>query len=266
MWGDRFYLHGGDESGREALKKITWPLLKRVASYARPYVGRSALLLGVILCGTGLGLITPLLFRQLIDHAIPQADVRSLDLIALALLAIPLTNGVLTVVQNFLNTGIGAGVIYDLRVALYTHLQKMSLRFYTQNKTGELMSRMNNDVMGAQTAISSTLVDIVTNLFTVVATLLVMLALDWRLTLLGLVVVPLFAFIARRLGKKLRQIARRQMEESARMNALMQETLNISGLLLVKIFGRRAAEVGRFRERAGEMQRITVRQSTAAGQ
>ncbi len=264
MWGNHWFIHG-EESGRDALKKITWPLLKRVASYARPYVWRSLLLLCIILAGTGLGLITPLLFRRLIDHAIPQANIRELNLIALALLAIPVTSGVLDVVENFLNTRIGSGVIYDLRVALYTHLQKMSLRFYTQNKTGELMSRMNNDVMGAQTAISSTLVDIVTNLITVVATLLVMLALDWRLTLLGLVVLPLFAFIARRLGKKLREIARRQMEESARMNALMQETLNISGLLLVKIFGRRGAEVARFRERAGELRRISVRQSTAAG-
>jgi ATP-binding cassette subfamily B protein len=265
MWGDRFWFHAGEESAREALRKLRWPLLRRVASYARPYVGRSVLLLVVILAGTGIGLVNPLLFRQLIDHAIPQGDVRSLNLIALALLATPLANGVLSVLESWLTTRIGSGVIYDLRVSLFDHLQRMSLRFYTQNKTGELMSRMNNDVMGAQNAISSTLVDIVTNLVTVVATLLVMLALDWRLTLLGLVVLPLFAFIARRLGKKLRQIARAQMEESARMNALMQETLNISGLLLVKIFGRRGTEVARFRERAGEMRRISVRQSTAAG-
>jgi len=263
MWGNRYWMHG-EETGKEALKKVTWPLIKRVAGYARPYMGRSAILLGVILAGTGLSLVNPLLFRQLIDHAIPEKDLWSLNLIALALLAIPLLNGVLSVGESFLNTRIGSGVIYDLRVALYSHLQKMSLRFYTQNRTGELMSRMNNDVMGAQTAISSTLVDIVTNLITVIATVLVMLALDWRLTLLGLIVLPLFAFIARRLGKRLREIARRQMEASARMNALMQETLNISGLLLVKIFGRRDAEVARFRDRAGELRRISVRQSTAA--
>jgi ATP-binding cassette, subfamily B, bacterial len=263
MRGDWYFR--GEESGRELLRKVTWPLLRRVISYARPYVGRTALLLVVILAGTGLGLLTPLLFRQLIDHAIPEANIRQLDLLALALLVIPVTNAILSVIENYLSTRIGSGVIYDLRVALYTHLQRMSLRFYTQNKTGELMSRMNNDVMGAQTAISSTLVDIVTNLITVVATLLVMTALDWRLTLLGLIVVPLFAFIARRLGKKLREIARRQMEESARMNALLQETLNISGLLLVKVFGRRGAEVARFRDRAGALRSISVRQSTAAG-
>jgi ATP-binding cassette, subfamily B, bacterial len=123
---------------------------------------------------------------------------------------------------------------------------------------------MNNDVQGAQTAISSTMVDILTNLITVAATLLVMLALDWRLTLLGLVVLPLFAFIARMLGGRLRQVARAQMEESARMNGLLHETLNISGALLIKLFGRRETEVDRFARRAAEMRRINVRQSTVA--
>ncbi len=260
---DRFWLQG-EEPGREALKHITWPLLKRVAAYARPYVGRSVLLLVVILAGTALSLVSPLLFRELIDRAIPRADVRELDLLALGLLAIPVAGGVFSVIESWLTTRIGSGVIYDLRLALYSHLQRMSLRFFTHNKTGELMSRMNNDVMGAQTAISSTIVDIVTNLVTVVATLLVMLALDWRLTLLGLVVLPLFTLVARRLGRRLREIARTQMEESARMNALMQETLNISGMLLVKLFGRHAAEVDRFRTRAGALRGISVRQSTAA--
>ena len=262
MHGNRFWMQP-EEPNRELLKRITWPLLRRVAAYARPYWGRTAGLLITILAGTALSLVTPLIFRELIDHAIPKGDVRELDLLALALLAVPVLGAVFGVLENTLTTIIGSGVIYDLRVALYSHLQRMSLRFFTHNKTGELMSRMNNDVMGAQTAISSTLVDILTNIVTVVATLLVMLALNWRLTLMGLVVLPFFTLIARRLGKTLRAVARRQMEESARMSALMQETLNISGLLLVKLFGRHEVEVGRFRKRAEEMRRISVRQSTA---
>jgi ATP-binding cassette subfamily B protein len=253
-----------DLRGRDALKRVTWPLVRRVAAYARPYFARSLLLLVVILAGTGLGLVTPLIFRELIDRAIPRANLRELNLLALALLALPTIGGVLSVLESTITARIGSGVIYDLRVALFSHLQRMSLQFFTHNKTGELMSRMNNDVQGAQTAISSTMVDILTNLITVVATLLVMLALDWRLTLLGLVVLPLFAFIARRLGKKLREVARAQMEESARMNGLLHETLNISGVLLVKLFGRRDTEVERFSRRAGEMRRINVRQSTVA--
>ena len=253
-----------EEPTKDVLKKITWPLLKRVLSYARPYIGKSLLLLIVILGGTGIGLVTPLIFRELIDHAIPQGNMSRLNLLAVALLAIPVANGVLSIAESTLTSLVGSGVIYDLRVSLYSHLQRMSLRFFTHNKTGELLSRMNNDVMGAQVAISSTMVEIVTNVITVVSTLAVMLALDWRLTLLGLVVLPLFALIARRLGKKLRTMARTQMEESARMNALMHETLNISGMLLVKLFGRRQTEVGRFRERAGELRTITVRQNMAA--
>ena len=263
MYGNRFWMQE-DLRARDALKRVTWPLVRRVAAYARPYLRRSLLLLVVILAGTGLGLVTPLIFRELIDHAIPRADLRELNLLALALLALPTVGGVLNVLESTVTARIGSGVIYDLRVALFSHLQRMSLRFFTHNKTGELMSRMNNDVQGAQTAISSTMVDILTNLVTVAATVLVMLALDWRLTLLGLVVLPLFAFIARRLGKRLREVARAQMEESARMNGLLHETLNISGVLLVKLFGRRATEVDRFARRAGEMRRINVRQSTVA--
>jgi ATP-binding cassette subfamily B protein len=255
----------GAETGREALKKVTWPLLKRVLSYARPYAGKGILLLVIILAGTALGLVTPLIFRQLIDSALPRADVRQLDLLALALLAIPAAAGVLGVLETALGAAIGSSVTFDLRVALYSHLQRMSLRFFTHNKTGELMSRMNNDVQGAQTAISSSIVDIITNLLAVGATLSVMFALEWRLTILGLAVLPLFIVVGRRIGRRLREVARAQMKESARMNALMQETLNISGLLLVKLFGRHETEVGRFGERASQLRAIAVRQALMAG-
>jgi ATP-binding cassette subfamily B protein len=241
------YLHGSDE---EQKSNLTWPLLKRVLGYARPYWTGIALMLFLILISTGLGLLTPLIFRDLIDQALPVGDTQRLNLLALGLITIPVVEGALRVAQRRINAGIGEGVIYDLRVSLYAHLQKMSLRFFTNTKTGELMSRLNNDVVGAQTAISNTIVEIITNLVTVVATLAVMLALEWRLTILGVAVLPLFIILARRLGGRLRDIAREQMDHNARMNAMMNETLNISGALLVKLFGRRADEVRRFQERA----------------
>jgi ATP-binding cassette, subfamily B, bacterial len=228
---------------------LTWPLLKRVMGYARPYIVHIALMLVFILITTGLGLLTPLIFRDLIDNTLPNGDAQRLNWLALGLIAIPLFSAGIRVVQRKINASIGEGVIYDLRVSLYNQLQRMSLRFFTNTKTGELMSRLNNDVVGAQTAISSTIVDIVTNLITVIATLGVMLALEWRLTILGLTVLPLFMLVARRLGGTLRDIAREQMEHNARMNAMMNETLNISGALLVKLFGRRETEVKRFRDR-----------------
>ena len=153
-------------------------------------------------------------------------------------------------VQRQLNAQVGEGVIYDLRVALFGKLQRMSLRFFTNTKIGELMSRLNNDVVGAQNAISNTIVDIITNLIEAVAILAVMLTLEWRLTIVSVLILPLFILISRRLGERLREIARKQMELNAQMNAHMNETLNIGGALLVKLFGRTADEEKRFRERA----------------
>jgi ATP-binding cassette, subfamily B, bacterial len=260
--GDHFIMRMGDESAKP---KLSWALLGRVFSYARPYLFRIVLLLVVILAGTGLGLVTPLLFRDLIDRAIPGGDARRLTLLAVGLIAIPVVNGLLNILQARVNSGIGSGVIFDLRVSLYRHLQRMSLAFFTTNKTGELMSRLNNDVIGAQTAVSSTIVDIVTNLLTVIATLAVMVALEWRLTLLGLLILPAFSLLARSMGKKMRAIARESMERNARMNAIMNETLNISGLLLVKLFGTGETEVGRFGEQAAKVRDNSIRQAVAGG-
>ncbi|GIL11732.1 MAG: ABC transporter ATP-binding protein [Chloroflexota bacterium] len=254
----------GDEEGKK--KRVSWTLLRRVLAYARPYRWHIALLLATILVTTGLGLLTPLIFRDLIDHALPDGDAERLNLLAVGLVAIPVISGLVRVFQRKLNATIGEGVIYDLRVSLFEHIQHMSIRFFTNTKTGELMSRLNNDVVGAQRAISSTIVDIITNIVTVIATLAVMLALEWRLTLLGVLVLPLFILAARRLGSQLREIARRQMEYNAQMNAMMNETLNISGALLVKLFGRGRMEVQRFEDRAGKVRDTGVAQAVLGTQ
>jgi ATP-binding cassette subfamily B protein len=174
---------------------------------------------------------------------------------------VPLVNGLLGVAQRYASAAIGEGIIYDLRRALYAHLQRMSMRFYTNTQVGEMMSRLNNDVIGAQRAITGTLVTIVSNTFSLIATLGIMLSLEWRLTLLGVAILPLFILPARRVGILLRDVARRQMEFNAGMNALMNETLNISGALLVKIFGRYHSEVDRFEERAASVRDIGIRQA-----
>jgi len=138
-------------------------------------------------------------------------------------------------------------------------MQRMSLRFFTQTRTGELMSRLNNDVIGAQNAISNTLVTIISNMVSLIATLSIMFALEWRLTLLGLSILPLFIMPARRVGRMLRRLSRKSMEYNAEMNATMNETLNISGALLVKLFGREKREMGRFSDQASEVRHIGVR-------
>lgn len=241
--------------------KVTWGLLKRVLSYSYPYRRQITAMLVMILLSTGLALLTPLILRDLIDKTIPAKDIHRLLLLAVALLLIPGINGAITVVQRRLNASVGEGVIYDLRVALFARLQRMSLRFFTHTRVGELMSRLNNDVVGAQNAISNTIVNIVTNVIQVIALLAVMLSLEWRLTLISVLILPLFIIAARRLGSRLRDIAREQLDANAKMNAMMNETLNIGGALLVKLFGRTAVEVHRFSERAAQVCDLGVRRA-----
>jgi ATP-binding cassette subfamily B protein len=241
--------------------RVTWHLLKRVLRYSQPYRWQITGMLALILVNTGLTLVTPLILRTLIDRALPARDINLLITLALALLIIPASGGGLNVILRRLNANIGEGVIYDLRVALYAHLQRMSLRFFTNTKVGELMSRLNNDVVGAQNAISNTIVAAITNLVQAAAVFSVMLALEWRLTLVSVAILPLFILAARRLGVRLRDIAREAMDLNAQMNAMMNETLNIGGALLVKLFGRAPVEVSRFDQRAGRVRDIGIRRA-----
>src|SRR5512135_293552 len=245
------YLRATDEK-----PKVTWTLLKRVLRYARPYRWHIIGMLILILITTGTSLLMPLIFRRMIDVTIPAGNVQQLVLLSLALLFIPAFNGIVNVFQRQLNARVGEGVVYDLRVDLFARLQRMSLRFFTNTKVGELMSRLNNDVVGAQNAISNTIVNIVTNLIQAAAVLLVMLTLDWRLTIISVLILA-----ARHLGTRLRDISRQQMDANAAMNAMMVETLNISGALLVKLFGRRDLEVDRFAARARVVRDTGVRRA-----
>ncbi len=250
------YLRHDEQEDRPAISR---DLLLRVWHFAHPYQRKVLQLLFTIMLISGLSLVSPLLFRALIDKAIPNRDFTLLNWLALGMVGIPIANGVIGVWQRQLNSAIGEGVICDLRQALYGHMQRMSLRFFTQTRTGELMSRLNNDVVGAQQAISNTFVTIVSNVVTLVATLAIMLSLEWRLTLLALAILPLFVLPARRIGRVLRDIRRRSMELNAEMNATMNETLNVSGALLVKLFGREEREMQRFRRDAEEVRNIGVR-------
>ncbi len=250
------YVRSGDEH-----PQVTSQLMRRVFTYARPYWKPITGMLIAILISTGLTLLTPLIFRNMIDQVIPAGDVHRLILLALALLIIPVLNGVIGVFQRQWNAIVGEGVIFDLRVALFSRLQRMSLRFFTNTKIGELMSRLNNDVVGAQDAISNTIVTIITNIIEAVAVLVVMFSLEWRLTLISVAILPLFIIAARRLGERLREITRQQLEMNAEMNAHMNETLNIGGALLVKLFGRAKEEDKRFSERAWAVREMDVQRS-----
>jgi ATP-binding cassette subfamily B protein len=241
--------------------KVTRDLLLRVLNYARPYWGQLGGMLITILVGTGLSLVSPLIFRALIDQVLPAKDVNRLKLFVVALLLIPIVSSIISILQRRLNVAIGEGVIFDLRSSLFGRLQRMSLRFFTNTRVGELMSRLNNDVVGAQNAISNTIVNIITNLIEAVAILAVMLTLEWRLTLASIVILPLFWITAIKIGGRLRKVARQSLDLNAEMNAHMNETLNIGGALLVKLFGRAREEEQRFRSRAASVRDIGVRRA-----
>ena len=234
-------------------------VLRRVLAYARPYLWRIAMMLSSIVAITFLTLAPPLLIRQLIDHALPERDFAQLHVLALGMVAVPVISGLLGVWQRYLGSCIGEGIIFDLRKAVYGHMQQMSLRFFTESKTGELMARLNSDVVGAQQAVNTTLVNIASNVIAVVAALVIMIGLEWRLTLVGVLLLPLFVLPARRVGNLLRAVTRESMGLNAQMNALMNETLNVSGALLVKLFGRERAETQRFGDRAERVRDIGIR-------
>ncbi len=253
-WGS--FLSAPDEK-----PQLSWALMKRVLHYTYGYRWEIAAILALIMTSTGLNLLLPLLMRDLIDRTIPNGDENRLLLLGLCLLLIPAANGAITVIQRRLNAWVGEGVIYLLRVALFARLQRMSLRFFTNTRVGELMSRLNNDVVGAQNAVSSTIVSIITNVVQASAVLAVMLTLQWQLTLVSVAIMPFFILAARQLGARLRDISREQLETIAEMNAMANETLNISGALLVKLFGRIDGEVERFAQRAGQVRDTGVRRT-----
>ncbi|MBX3015099.1 MAG: ABC transporter ATP-binding protein [Caldilineaceae bacterium] len=226
--------------------QISRQLLRRIFAYARPHLFAVAIVLITIVATSLLELIPPLLYRDLIDHVLPNRDVARLNWLALGMIGIPLLNGLINIVQRHFSARAGEGIIFDLRQQMYQHLQQMALRFFTDTKAGEIISRFNNDVVGAQNAITGTVPSIVTNTVTLVSTLVVMVSIEWRLAALALIVLPLFILPARRVAGVLRTIRREASEHNATMSTIVNETLTINGALLVKTFGRQAYELGRF--------------------
>jgi ATP-binding cassette subfamily B protein len=261
-----YWMYRGMDTDARPQSKMTWALIRRVLAYARPYRMELTGGLILILLQIGTSLISPLLFRDLIDHALPDRNLSQINLLALGLVLIPIIENILSIIGRYLNSKVGEGVIFDLRRTLYAHLQRMSLRFFTRTKGGELISRLNNDVVNAQTAITDTLIGTFSQTIRLIAILAVMIALDWRLTLIGAAVFPFFYLLSRLIGARLRIITRESMELNAQMNAMMNETLNIGGALLVKLFGQRATEVARFENRAARVRDIGVRRAVFGSQ
>lgn len=218
-------------------------------------------ILATIVVISSLSVIPAILIRLLIDEAIANGDVRQLTFLGIGMVTVPLVNALVGVMQRWLASRVGEGIIFDLRRELYAHLQRMSLRFFTATKTGELMNRLNSDVVGAQQAITGTFVTIVSNVVSVVVILVVMVQSDWRLTLLAVAALPLFVIPARRVARVLRRITQQQMEHEATMSGILQESFNVSGAQLIRLFGRWDEERARFSEAATNVRDYGVRRA-----
>lgn len=251
------HLIPGDKTAISGIK-VNRSSMRRVVVFARPYSSSIVGFLISILVSAAIALVPPLLFRTIVDTAIPAGDKRRIVVLTIILVVVAMGDAILSIVQRWYSSRIGEGLIYDLRVALFDKVQNMPIAFFTRIQTGALISRLNNDVVGAQTAVTGTLGSVVSNVVVLVTTLGAMLALEWRLTVLSLVVLPVFIIPARRVGVRLQDISREQMGLNASMNTQMTERFNVSGAMLVKLFGRHREEVDAFSGRASRVRDIGI--------
>jgi len=233
--------------------------LRRVGTFAKPYRGTIIIFLVSILSAALLALVPPFVVREILDVAIPASDRGQIILLAAIAVAAALADAGLAILQRWCSARVGEGLIYDLRRELFAKVQRMPVAFFTRTPTGSITSRLNTDVIGAQTAVTSTLGSVVSNVIVLATTLTAMFALEWRLTLLTLIVLPLFIVPARRIGTRLQDISREQMGHNAAMNTQMTERFNVSGATLVKLFGSGGREREAFDRRAAGVRDTGIR-------
>ena len=235
----------------------------RIARLFRPYRGRLATVLGLIGISAGLGMVAPFLLREILDTAIPRADTALLTVLVAGMIAIAVATGVLGVGQTWLSNVVGQRVMHDLRSAVYRHLQRLSLAFFTRTRTGEVQSRIANDIGGVQSVVTNTATSIVANVTTVLATVVAMFLLDWRLAAFSLALLPFFVWLTRRVGRERKKIAAERQGRMADMSALVEESLSVSGILLGKTMGRAPALADRFEAESEHLADLEVRSRMA---
>ncbi|MET9222880.1 ABC transporter ATP-binding protein [Streptomyces sp. NPDC003300] len=212
--------------------------MRRILRLFRPYRGRLAVVGALVGLSSLVSVASPFLLRAILDTAIPQGRTGLLSLLALGMIATAVATGVFGVLQTLISTTVGQRVMHDLRTAVYERLQRMSLAFFTRTRTGEVQSRIANDIGGMQATVTSTATSLVSNLTAVIASVIAMLALDWRLTVVSLLLLPLFVWIARRVGRERKRIATNRQRQMASMSAIVTESLSVSGILLGRTMGR----------------------------
>ena len=240
-------------------KPFSKELLKRVFGFARPHRGRliAFVLLSIVMAV--LAVATPVLAGQVVDAIIAKADAGTVIWLAVLIAIVAVAEAGIGLVTRWLSSTIGEGVIVDLRTKVFDHVQKMPIAFFTRTRTGALVSRLNNDVIGAQSAFAGTLSGVVSNVVALALTLVVMLNKSWLVTVLAMILLPIFLIPARRMGSKLAELRREAAEHNAAMGTQMTERFSAPGATLVKLFGRPDEESREFALRAGRVRDIGVR-------
>jgi ATP-binding cassette, subfamily B, bacterial len=237
--------------------------LRRVARLFKAYRLRLGAVLALICFSALLGIVSPFLVRDIFDEALPKDDDRLLTILVLGLIAIAVVTGILGVAQTWLSNVVGQRVMHDLRAAVYRHLQRLSLAFFTRTRTGEVQSRIANDIGGVERVVTSTATSIVSNVTTVIAAVVAMFLLDWRLAAFSLALVPIFVLLTRRVGEQRRRITTDRQKTMADISTLVEESLSVSGMLLGKTMGRSGELSNRFERESAELAGLEVRQVMA---
>jgi ATP-binding cassette, subfamily B, bacterial len=235
----------------------------RIMALFAPYRVRLAAVIGLIVFSSGLGIISPFLLRAVLDTALPERNGALLTELVLGMIGISIATAAITVWQTYISNVIGQRVMHDLRTAVYRHLQRMSLAFFTRTRTGEVQSRIANDIGGIDSVVTTTATSIAQNVTTVVATLVAMVILDWRLAALSLIFVPAFVYLTRRVGQVRRRITTERQKRLADLSALVSESLSVSGIMLGKTMGRGRDLAERFTTESGDIADIEVRSRMA---
>ena len=243
---------------------IVSPQTRRIARLFKPYKRRLGAVLWLIALSALLGIVSPFLLREIVDTAIPENDTSLLAWLVGGMIAVSIATGALGVMQTLLSNRVGQRVMHDLRAAVYRHLQRLSLAFFTRTRTGEVQSRIANDIGGVQNIVTSTATSIVSNVTTVIATVIALMLLDWRLAIFSLALLPFFVWLTRRVGNERRRITSKRQGRMADMSALVEESLSVSGILLGKTMGRSGELAERFSGESEELAELEV-QSRMAG-
>ncbi|RKT11688.1 ATP-binding cassette subfamily B protein [Streptomyces sp. 1114.5] len=236
---------------------------RRILTLFRPYRGRLATVGLLVAASAVVSVVSPFLLKAVLDTAIPQGRTGLLSLLALGMILTAVVNSVFNVLQTLISTTVGQRVMHDLRTAVYGHLQRQSLAFFTRTRTGEVQSRIANDIGGMQSTVTSTATSLVSNLTAVVASVVAMVALDWRLTVVSLVLLPLFVWISRRVGQERKKITTQRQKQLAAMSSAVQESLSVSGILLGRTMGRSDSLAREFTGQSDQLADLEVRASMA---